>query len=232
MLHNTDFFFRGLRKGGIAADPAAAESGEPGQVQKNENAMPLELRKQLEDNFSSLESLRRELILTASGMFGPGFVWLVKAAKSDVYRLLVTYLAGTPYSEAHWRRQGVDMNTVGGAMAPRTTNIAGGATVLGTDSVAHTTTQEYFARQNAGAEGRTTPGGIQVVPLLCVSTWEHVWMLDYHIGYALKDKMYDGKKQYLNKWWDCIDWDFVWDNVMRANESRKSVKQESYSSRL
>ncbi|UKZ77477.1 hypothetical protein TrVFT333_005198 [Trichoderma virens FT-333] len=99
MAHNNHFFFQGI-----------APNGTP---------MPDELRRELEASFSSIESLRLEFIVTASAMFGPGFVWLVKAGPGD-YRLLPTYLAGSPYPGAHWRMQSTDMNTVGSDGSART----------------------------------------------------------------------------------------------------------------
>ncbi|RSM20820.1 hypothetical protein CDV31_000191 [Fusarium ambrosium] len=92
MAHNNHFFFQGI-----------SPEGTP---------MPDVLRRELEASFSSVETLRREFIVTASAMFGPGFLWLVKAGPGD-YRLLPTYLAGSPYPGAHWRAQSTDMNTVG-----------------------------------------------------------------------------------------------------------------------
>jgi Fe-Mn family superoxide dismutase len=47
------------------------------------------------------------------------------------------------------------------------------------------------------------PGAVDVQPILCVNTWEHVWMMDYGIG---------GKAEYLERWWDRINWETVFDN--------------------
>jgi superoxide dismutase, Fe-Mn family len=178
MAHNNHFFFRHLN-----------DKEEPVE-------MPSELRKQLEKNFSSIETLRREMILTASAMFGPGFVWLVKNNQSAQYRILTTYLAGSPYSEAHWRRQGVDMSTAAGP----------------TSSEDRGLTQEHIARSQLGAGadngnkwGAVAPGGIDVIPLLCVNTWEHVWLRDYGFGAG----GVGGKRMYLENWWNSINWNVV-----------------------
>lgn len=177
MLHNNDFFFRGLNSS------------------ENEKPMSGRLQAALEDSFGSVETLQREMLITASAMFGPGFVWLVKNGKSKDYRVLATYLAGSPYSSAHWRRQGIDMNTVEG---PASTEKSGAA-------------QEFIARSQLGAGAangtrwkNTAPGGIDVIPLLCVSTWEHVYLRDYGVA---------GKKQYLNNWWNTVDWTKVSDRA-------------------
>jgi superoxide dismutase, Fe-Mn family len=187
MAHNNHFFFSGLAKSGGA--------------DKSEH-MSQELMKELELSFGSLESLRRELVLTADAMFGPGFVWLVQhtdgvGGHARPFKILTTYQAGTPYPTAHWRNQGVDMNNHGGAGE-------GGAVV-----------KEYFDRQNmanrreplhgsgfaSSPTGKSQisppPGGTNVVPVLCVNTWEHVWMWDYGVA---------GKSDFVANWWNIIDW--------------------------
>lgn len=181
MAHNNHFFFSGIAKTG----------GED----KSEH-MSNDLKEALELSFGSLESLRRELIMTADAMFGPGFVWLVQqtdapGAQARPFRVLTTYQAGSPYASAHWRSQGVDMNNHGGARE-------GGDVV-----------REYFGRQNVAnrreplhgsvVDSSTTrpPGGTNIVPLLCVNTWEHVWMWDYGVG---------GKTDFVTNWWKVINW--------------------------
>ncbi|KAK8138414.1 Fe superoxide dismutase [Apiospora sp. TS-2023a] len=186
MLHNNDFFFQGLNSS------------------PNEKPMSVRLQKVLEESFGSIETLQREMLVTASAMFGPGFVWLVKDAKASKYRVLATYLAGSPYSTAHWRRQGLDMNTVEG---PASTEKSGAA-------------EEYLARTQLGAGAsngsrwkKTAPGGIDVIPLLCVSTWEHMYLRDYGVA---------GKRQYLENWWNAVDWTKVSDRAQIENKQYSS----------
>ncbi|KAF3764797.1 hypothetical protein M406DRAFT_27960, partial [Cryphonectria parasitica EP155] len=195
MAHNNHFFFDGLAPQG-GKDPA--------------EYMPSALKTELEASFGSLETLQRELVLTANAMFGPGFVWLVRAtdghsAQRFPFRVLSTYLAGSPYPAAHWRKQGTDMNAHGGI----------------TDSAGETI-RHYFDMQNIGQgraplhgsaaaaaaggggggsilnkESAKNPGGASLVPVLCVSTWEHAWLYDWDVG---------GKLAYLTAWWDIINW--------------------------
>lgn len=165
MAHNNHFFFQGI-----------SPSGTP---------MPDALRQELSASFSSIETLRREFIITASSMFGPGFVWLVKAGAAD-YRLLTTYLAGSPYPGAHWRAQTNDMNTLG----------------------SRGTASRYFKNQGLSGSGRAQnlpPGGIELEPLLCLNTWEHAWLLDWGVGAGGNG----GKMAYAEAWWDLIDWEKV-----------------------
>lgn len=51
-----------------------------------------------------------------------------------------------------------------------------------------------------GREQRVAPGGVDVTPVLCVNMWEHVWLYDWDI---------EGKRKFLEAWWDRIDWDVV-----------------------
>jgi Fe-Mn family superoxide dismutase len=165
MAHNNHFFFQGI-----------APEGTP---------MPDALRSELEASFSSIETLRREFIITASAMFGPGFLWLVKAGPGD-YRLLPTYLAGSPYPGAHWRAQTTDMNAVGKDGSART----------------------FMHNQAFGANKRNSdlpPGGVELEPLLCLNTWEHAWLLDWGVGAGGQG----GKAAFAESWWKLIDWEKV-----------------------
>ncbi|OAA74013.1 Fe superoxide dismutase [Cordyceps fumosorosea ARSEF 2679] len=177
MAHNNHFFFQG-----IAPAPVV---------------MPEQLRAELEASFSSVETLRREMILTASAMFGPGFVWLVKTGPA-AYRVLSTYLAGSPYPGAHWRAQPTDMNTVGDQGSARS----------------------YFRNQLQGAQhraGNLPPGGIELQPLLCLNTWEHAWLLDWGVGAGGSG----GKAGFAEAWWELVDWELV---SSRAGLTRQALK--------
>jgi Fe-Mn family superoxide dismutase len=192
MAHNNHFFFKNLSPRPVA--------------------MPSSFKKALEDSFSSVETLRREFVVMAAAMFGPGFVWLVRtqgpsagAGHPHGYRLLTTYLAGSPYPGAHWRRQGVDMNAVGGA-SPEAQDAAG----------------RWLAHQQAVGRGtaewkRTAPGGVDVVPLLCLNTWEHVWLRDYGLGAG----GYGGKRAFVEAWWEAVDWEAVGEAASVARPALK-----------
>lgn len=176
MAHNNHFFFSTLTP--------------------NPQPIPERLKADLERSFGSMETLRREFVVTASSMFGPGFVWLVKN-KDKKYSLLNTYLAGSPYPGAHYRRQPVDMNTedrsVSEALARKhreaPVNAVGGFGPLS---------------QNQ----RIAPGGIDINPLLCINTWEHCYLPDYGVGFGG-----NGKKEYAEAWWHTIDWSIVADRA-------------------
>jgi Fe-Mn family superoxide dismutase len=173
MAHNNHFFFQGLA-------PV-------------ETVMPESLKKELEDSFSSIETLRQEMVLTASSMFGPGFVWLVKHPLRKKYSILTTYLAGSPYPGAHYRRQEVDMNTEDKSISA---------------AVRRTLRNEPV--NTVGAHGshsakKLPPGGIELNPVLCINTWEHVYLPDYGVGAFGSG----GKRAFAERWWHRIDWAVV-----------------------
>ena len=181
MAYNNHFFFRGIN-----TDPNV-------NSQPSDTLLPL-----INRNFTSLDSLRETFLLTADAMFGPGFVWLVQTDTPGSLQILTTYIAGSPISAAHYRRQPVDMNTEN--------------------------TQTYAgAFGDASRQRDTKPkkplGGVDITPLLCVNTWEHVWLHDYGIK---------GKMNYLEKWWDKISWSTAEQSVMQMRSSPMSASQGPY----
>ncbi|KAI1504409.1 Manganese/iron superoxide dismutase, partial [Biscogniauxia marginata] len=185
MMHNNHLFFMGLNGATDGQEP----DGWDDMNAPYEERIPVPLRRTLENNFSSIETLRREFLAVAMGMFGPGFVWLIKNSNTSEYRILATYLAGTPYMAGHWRRQPVDMNT------------QGGATVL--DWLERAQTGSGAA--NGAIFQKGAPGGIDVIPLLCLNTWEHVWLRDYGVNAS----GIEGKRIFVESWWQCINWNRV-----------------------
>lgn len=166
MAHNNHFFFKTL-----TPDP---------------KPMPSALAEMLKKDFSSIETLRREMIATATAMFGPGFVWLVQT-DDQKFRLLTTYLAGSPYPGAHYRRQ----ESIPAFSSPGE----------------HSRFAAMEVANSVGAHGRFSdtkkslpPGGIDLTPVLCVNTWEHVWLKDWGVTH---------KDEFVAAWWDRIDWDVV-----------------------
>ena len=173
--------------------------------------IPQPLLNRINTDFSSLESLRTEFLATASAMFGPGFVWLVKHTPSSSLRTLTTYIAGSPYPGAHYRAQPVDMATtntgVHGQMTP--------------EEYARSRTMPNSAGPvgHAGSFGLSSknarmlaPGGVELEPILCVNTWEHVWLRDWGV---------DGKRKFLEAWWDKINWDVVDANAGHLGQTGK-----------
>ena len=162
MAYNNHFFF-----GTLSPAPTAL---------KNYSGLETSLK----NDFGSIETLRKTMLSTADTMFGPGFVWLVATKtgnnRKQTWRILTTYLAGTPYAEAGYRQQAKDMNVV---------NTAG----------------SFGAASPAGKRDATLPpGAASVEPVLCVNTWEHVYLRDFGVA---------GKQAYLQKWWDAINWSQV-----------------------
>ncbi|KAK8202905.1 Manganese/iron superoxide dismutase [Phyllosticta capitalensis] len=158
-------------------------------------------------SFGSIDNLRKEMLATAFHMFGPGFVWLVWHRPTDGgppgWKILATYLAGSPLSDAHWRRQSVNMTN-------ENIDSANDVTKAGQEARAKQVPggqQHTEVQNNVGAMGQHSfegrkqatraPGGADIIPSLCVNTWEHAWLPTHGIG---------GKARYLATWWDHIDW--------------------------
>ncbi|KAL6230217.1 hypothetical protein BDW75DRAFT_77264 [Aspergillus navahoensis] len=161
--------------------------------------IPETFANEISKSCSSVESLKLDFLATANSMFGPGFVWLAKNLEREgMMHIFCTYNAGSPYPAAHARRQPIDMAT-------HTPDTALGNQYAGAMG-AHSPNQKNIA-----------PGAVDVQPILCVNTWEHVWMMDYGIA---------GKAEYLERWWDRINWDVVVDNynAVRAKSSHRVAK--------
>ncbi|KAK5710168.1 hypothetical protein LTR17_019111 [Elasticomyces elasticus] len=178
MAHNNHYFFSTL-------------STHPSKLDNHPS-----LKQSLISTFGSVETLQMTMLDTASAMFGPGFVWLIWARDLDIvgtrrggWRILTTYLAGTPYVEAGYRQQGIDTNTNNASSqnayrGPISNNVG----YMG-----------QYTKANMD-KAKLPPGGTNAQPVLCVNTWEHVWLRDYGIS---------GKRAFLSDWWDTVDWGAV-----------------------
>lgn len=178
--------------------------------------MPVNLEKALTRSFGSIHALRDTLLSTASGMFGPGFVWLVQEENPSElhpateagtrntqlhFRIMTTYLAGTPYPKAHMRQQGLDMNVHNLQSAEeynRQNRVQNRVGAFGRASAF----ANAMGTIGLGADGQDVAdsrqyGGAEVIPILCVNTWEHCYLHDFGVA---------GKRNYLATWWDHIDW--------------------------
>lgn len=187
MAFNNHFFFRGLNTNpSVQSQPSS------------------ELVLQIKKDFSSIDTLRETFLATAESMFGPGFVWLVQTNDTQFgsLRILPTYLAGSPLSGAHYRRQSHDLNTHNPDSYQQLNKVGAFGSA---------------AKQNTGP--KKPLGGVDVVPLMCVNTWEHVWLHDYGIR---------GKRQFLEAWWDSIDWDLVRQNATLSTRREQGSGQFHY----
>lgn len=154
----------------------------------------------IEDSFSSYDTLRTEMIETADAMFGPGFVWIVKDNEQGRMKILCTYLAGSPYPQAHPRVQKVDMATSRPSARPRYENQQPSN---GVGSFGNYTYQGMVSSKRA-------QNGFIAFPILCVNTWEHMYLRDHGIH---------GKRAYLEAWWERIDWAVVESEAKQIKES-------------
>ncbi|KAF2090526.1 manganese and iron superoxide dismutase [Saccharata proteae CBS 121410] len=199
---NNDFFFKGI----------SAHSDMP---------CPPSLTNDLLSTFHSFETLKTTLLTTADAMFGPGYVWLVyqrfgKASTTrGTWRILPTYLAGSPLADAHWRQQPTNMtlespDSLDGITAPNN------ALRRPEQQSVQNAAGQFGPHSAAARKPRDrAPGGADVTPVLCVNTWEHVWLMDYGV---------EGKMEYLENWWRKIDWD----RVAALSPSREGHMQQQY----
>lgn len=195
MAHNNHFFYSSLS---------------PSKV-----PIPGALETELIASFSSIETLRQELTATAVAMFGPGYVWVVMNDRRK-FSIMTTYLAGTPYPEAHYRQQPVDMNT-------EDSSVSEAVKRMNRKPISNT----------AGTHGALSksqnlaPGGGNFTPVLCINTWEHVYLMDYGASWSTRvnaegqEETVEGKRQYVENWWNAIDWNVV---QQRSGSSQRSHK--------
>lgn len=179
------------------------------------------LSKDIVSSFDGIENLRLELLETADAMFGNGFVWLLKEKYTGNFRTLCTYNAGSPFPEAHHRRQPVDMATQSSLPLPPGTATA--TAIRGADgsALSRTTLADRLThvQNRVGAAGdysahrvAHSPNALHGYPVLCVNVWQHMWLPDYGLL---------GRRQYLAAWWERIDWAVVEQRaVMIENEGR------------
>ncbi|KAF2255390.1 manganese and iron superoxide dismutase [Trematosphaeria pertusa] len=180
MAFNNHFFFKGIN-----SDPNVTSSPSS------------DLVAEINRHFTSLSTLRATFLATAEAMFGPGFVWLVQLDDTNArpFRILTTYLAGSPLSAAHYRQQSQDLNTHNPDSYPAVNPVGA-----------------FGAAAKQPPKPAKPLGGIDVIPLLCVNTWEHAWLHDYGVG---------GKRRYLAAWWDKINWDLVRDGAKLSPRSQR-----------
>ncbi|RKF59780.1 putative 37S ribosomal protein S26A, mitochondrial [Erysiphe neolycopersici] len=188
--HNNHFFFESLER-------------ETGNLEK----MHEKLKEQIIKSFGSIETLKWEMLETASAMFGPGFVWLVKDFENK-YSILATYLAGSPYPKANYRLQRASVQfdlpeKVPEHISDHLKNIYAGQA---TNSVGG------FGPHSK--EQRTPPGAPEgLTPILCVNVWQHVYLPDYGVLPEIRG----GKPRYLENWWKKIDWKIVSQRAVGQN---------------
>ena len=114
--------------------------------------MPEALIQLINTGFPSPIALKTEMLMTASKMFGAGWVWLVLDQQKSL-RIMCTYNAGTPYGAAY-RRQSTDTNTA--------------------DNLSHMTESLRAATHGATSNW--------AVPLFNINCWEHAYLEDFGVG--------------------------------------------------
>lgn len=153
MAHFNHFFFESLR-----AEPAETN------LENKEESAAEQLRgspllAEIETSFDgSIDNLRDAMLDHANAIFGNGFVWLVRSNPKNIaaseLKVLCTYNAGSPYSEAYKMRQGTDRT------AGRSPQFMAGSGKIADAAV----------------------NGLNATPLLCINVWQQNYVLDYGLS--------------------------------------------------
>jgi len=166
--------------------------------------VPESLRKDIEESFHSMDSLRTEMLEHADAMFGNGFVWLMKEKVGQAgvgmhtnLRILCTYNAGSPYAEAWRMKQSQESNTALHPADQRRAQMSRPQNSVGS----------FGQYSQQAKDGYSTANSLDAIPLLCLNTWQHMYVPDYGIT---------GKRIYLGAWWERIDWDVVYQRYNHA----------------
>lgn len=174
----------------------------------NKAEIPENLRRDIVEDFGTVEDLRNEMVEHADAMFGNGFVWLLKerphndaTGTRSKLRILCTYNAGSPYAAAWRMRQTRDSATTDDRTAGtyRSRQMSVPQNYVGSSG-------QY---SQVGREGHLAPNALDALPLLCLNVWQHMWVPDYGVL---------GKRQYLSAWWERVDWNVVQN---RSNQMAK-----------
>ncbi|KAK6354419.1 hypothetical protein TWF730_008824 [Orbilia blumenaviensis] len=153
----------------------------------------------IKESFGSKDILKETFIATALACFSNAFVWLVLDHHNKKLKILTTYNSGTPYGLPN-RRQSVDVNTT---TRPHQDPNTFPSSLQASD---YSNSSDNYTRSLADIPSDETTAGREggYSPLLCVNVWEHAWLADYG---------FDKKEEYLNNWWDAVDWGVVWNRL-------------------
>ncbi|KAI1318815.1 hypothetical protein EDD11_005661 [Mortierella claussenii] len=145
------------------------------------------LTKRFAESFGSVEVFKREFTISALGLFGSGWTWVVEDRDGRLV-LLNTYNAGSPH---HRRRmQRFDESATEHDFVSQVRNPYSGASKFSAPA-------KLLANNS-------------YVPILCLSMWEHAYMTDYGITR-------EGRQQYLKNFFETVDWSVVHSRVFRAS---------------
>ena len=161
------------------------------------------LTSKINESFSSPESLRETFIATANAMFGPGFVWLVRHKDRNAH------LKDNELSILTTYLAGSPLPGAHYRRQEQDSNTMMAAGSFGSSALF------------AGKESKLAYGGAAIDVLLGVNTWQHVWLMDWGVG---------GKKEFLENWWETIDWNVVekrWQDMLSNETAAERRKKKN-----
>jgi Fe-Mn family superoxide dismutase len=155
----------------------------------------------LELDFFSMSNLKEEMLGHAASMFSGGFVWLVRHTRT-------TRSSGRNAAGHH--AFSILRTYASGSPLPEAhfrVQLKEGTydSTLGTQG----------SKSRQWATDIAEQGTLDVWPVLGVSVWEHSYMTDYGVR---------GRDEYLDKWWNSINWDTVAREVDSEEAARDAAK--------
>ena len=139
------------------------------------------LHTNLNAGFGSIGALRDLIRYTADGIFGSGFVWLVWARRSGHQGSWKVLATYNAGTPYVVRADGSADRTQGRDM----NNLSAGA---------------FGSHSASQAKDRPLGAPEEITPVLCLSVWEHSCIRDFSVH---------GKREYVDAWWECVDWSVV-----------------------
>ncbi len=153
------------------------------------------------------------------GMVSSGWIWLVTDLQKNL-AIIPTYGAGTVLVRAREQKTPRTGAIIGDSRRP--SSLAYSPFFESPTSLNRIKTSPRSASNN---KKPTAPGevrslgsysgnlahvGYSINPLFCVSLNEHAWMMDYGLW---------GKEEYLNRFWNVLDWERVTQTYEHWNPS-------------
>ncbi|CAB4401804.1 unnamed protein product [Rhizophagus irregularis] len=157
----------------------------------------MDLNERIKKDFGAIDNFKEHFKNMALGIFGSGWTWLVET-EFHILRVVNTYNAGTTLDVT--RTQEKDPNN---------------------HPMAYNSPFLTSSKNNVldvGANKPSPPPFIKLAlqpshksrfnPLLCLNMWEHAYIKDFGIR---------GKEDYIDGFWDCINWEVVQRRIIQRN---------------
>ncbi|CAG8506179.1 7618_t:CDS:2 [Diversispora eburnea] len=166
------------------------------------------INENIKKEFGKIDEFKKHFKYMALGLFGSGWTWLV-LTEFNILRVINTYNAGTPLDIT--RLQAHDPNNYPDNLP---------------NSPFHFTPTSPFAPTlNESPKplsppkiklAMESPNKLRLTPLLALNVWEHAYIKDYGL---------QGKVDYIDKFWDVVDWN-VMEEKFIAHQNTKPQQHQ------